>query len=56
MSAAKSVTTTDGKRYLLGGLLGQGGQGKVFAVKGHPYAVKLLSHRPLRPAKNYKSV
>ncbi len=43
MCPAKSVTTTDGKRYLLGGLLGQGGQGKVFAVKGHPYAVKLLS-------------
>ena len=41
----KWVTTTDGNRYLLGGLLGQGGQGKVFAVKGHPYAVKLLSHR-----------
>lgn len=42
---AKWVTTLGGIRYSLGNLLGQGGQGKVFTVRGSPYAVKLLRHR-----------
>lgn len=36
------VADTSGTRYELGALLGHGGQGAVFAVRGRPLAVKIL--------------
>lgn len=48
MNKVSSVADTNGIRYELGKLLGRGGQGAVFAVKGAQLAVKLVKgHGPL---------
>ncbi|MDD9980580.1 MAG: serine/threonine protein kinase [Gammaproteobacteria bacterium] len=45
MSNARSVVDVNGVRYELAHLLGRGGQGAVYAVKGGRLAVKLLAGR-----------
>jgi DNA-binding helix-hairpin-helix protein with protein kinase domain len=43
MTKAKSVVDANGIQYELGALLGRGGQGAVYAVKGDRLAVKLVA-------------
>ena len=43
MSGPKTVVDQNGVRYELAGLLGRGGQGAVYAVKGGRLAVKILA-------------
>ena len=45
MSMAKHVTDVNGVRYEVAELLGRGGQGSVYAVKGSPLAVKIVAGR-----------
>ena len=48
MTTIGSVVDANGVRYELGGLLGRGGQGAVYAVKGGRLAVKLVAGRSQR--------
>lgn len=48
MSRDRSVVDVNGVRYELGELLGRGGQGAVYAVKGGRLAVKLVAGRSQR--------
>ena len=43
MSSVKTVTDQNGIRYELTEMLGQGGQGSVYAVKGGRLAVKIIT-------------
>ncbi len=45
MNKIKSVVDVNGVRYELAELLGRGGQGKVYVVKGGRLAVKIMEGR-----------